>query len=109
MKESCETIFFVIGVMLLEGIDILQAAERKNWHSLDEANRCTRQGSPADMMRKLAAKGVAYIVNDKFRAGIVLLSWQDPSRERNVFSYPTKALCQEMEAIFAPKIDSKYE
>ena len=66
--------FFVIGVMLLGGTDIVQAAERKNWHSLDEANRCTRQGSPADMMRKLAAKGVPYIVNDKLRAGIVLLS-----------------------------------
>ncbi|MNN31757.1 hypothetical protein D3C81_1454560 [compost metagenome] len=102
--------FFVIaGVMLLGITDLLQAAEGKDWHSLDDANRCTRQGSPADMMRKLAAKGVPYTVNDKFRAGIVLLSWLDPNRERNVFYYPTIALCKEMETIFTPKIDPKYE
>ncbi|MNG16057.1 hypothetical protein D3C84_999380 [compost metagenome] len=87
----------------------LQAAAGKDWHSLDDANRCTRHGSPADMMRKLASKGVPYTVNDKFRAGVVLLSWQDPNMQRAVFYYPTMALCKEMEAIFAPKIDSKYE
>lgn len=97
------------ALLLLATSNHVQAENRKDWHSLNKSNQCARQGSPADLMRSLNSKGYPYTISDKFRAGIVMVEWQNQSGKHGLFFYPTKALCKEIETIFSPAIDPKYE
>jgi len=38
-----------------------------------------------------------------------MVEWQNQSGKHGLFFYPTKALCKEIETIFSPAIDPKYE